>query len=94
MLSKPSKERDLSGLNSIELQTGHLCRIQSRCGNQLGQVWLAVFISSPPSPFQWVHYGGAHYGRPMLSESECRSSHASRARMLPVAIAMQESAAP
>lgn len=44
MLSKPSNDHDSAGLNWSELQRGHFRSRQSRCGNQLGQFRLRVFI--------------------------------------------------
>src|SRR5579859_2145581 len=85
-LSRPSDECSSAGLNSIDVHRGHWCRIQSRWGNQVGQFQPAVLIliilsaeSQAVSPFR---------------APECKSSNASKERMLPMAIAMQESAAP
>jgi hypothetical protein len=85
MLSRPSKERDSAGLNLTELQRGHLCFAQINCGNQWGHFKLVVL---KPISLQ------ARYWPLILSTLECDSSQASSERMLPVAIAMQESAAP
>jgi hypothetical protein len=44
MLNKLSNDCNSAGLNWSELQRGHLCSLQRRCGNQLGQFRLSVFI--------------------------------------------------
>jgi hypothetical protein len=48
ILSKLSNGRSSAGLNLTELQRGHWCRIQSKCGNQLGQLKRSVDISVAP----------------------------------------------
>jgi hypothetical protein len=85
MLSKPSDECNSAGLNSTDVHLGHSCRMRSRCGSQLGRFQTAIFdLFSLRTDHKPV----------VLSESECEFSHASKERMLPVAMAIQESAAP
>lgn len=86
MLSKPSNECASAGLNCTEVHRGHAWRAQSTCGSQVGQYQFTVFISSfPTNNYRAIDWSVA---------AECASSHASKQRMLPVAMAMQESAAP
>lgn len=44
MLRKPSKKCNSDGLNSAQLQRGHLRRIHSTRGSQLGQLVDSAFI--------------------------------------------------
>lgn len=73
-----------AALNCPPLQRGHLCCSQSRWGSHVGQLRCAasIFLFSP------------RYMPLALSALECASSHVNRALTLPVAMAMQESAAP
>jgi hypothetical protein len=89
MPRKPSKECSSDGLNSAQLQRGHLRRIHSTRGSQLGQLVNSAFMQE----FLRWKVGVSHSADPFPAE-EFASSHASRRRMLPVAKAMLESAAP
>jgi hypothetical protein len=85
ILSSPSIEFNSACLNFTELQRGHSCFVQIKCGNQSGPCRFAEFICNS---FQ------EDYNASAFSLLECDSSHRSIERILPVAMAIQESAAP
>lgn len=91
MLKIPSNGRNSAGLNSTELQRGHIRRIHSTRGSQFGQLIVCVFIRNQTS---FPGNDGRHYCSVPPLDPECASSHESKQRMLPVARATQESEAP
>jgi hypothetical protein len=76
-------------MNLSELQRGHSRRIHTKCGTQLGHVRFEKFMPTPLEDETRSRY------RVFPSNGlELASSHASEERMLPVAKAIDESAAP
>jgi hypothetical protein len=90
MARSPSSECDSPGLKWTELQQGQTRRIHSILGSQFGQIVLAAaFI------LNFLPVSRCTFQRAIPSpELGLACSHASKVLTLPVASAIQESAAP
>src|SRR5665213_3099922 len=85
----PSNGRNSAALNLTELHRGQARRNHIIRGSQSGQVMASMFILNS---FQGD--GGLHHFANSTSVARLASSHKRRQRILPVARATQESAAP